>query len=109
MPRLAFRRIAGVLLLAAACHRDSASHRFVQSLRCGMDRAEVARIAAREGYDSSDAGWMQRSTANERLQSKELMLVDLTFREGKLTAVREGTYDPRTKRITYRSIDLCRK
>ena len=94
-----------VILGALACRRrDEERTEFARSLRCGMTREEVTRLARKLGYDPSDAGWMSRSTSKQ----KELTLLDLTFRDGRLVALREGHYDPRTKRTEHRTVDLCR-
>lgn len=71
-----------------------------------MTRDEVTRLAQHAGYDTSDPAWLSRAMSKKK--SKELTLVDLTFRSGGLVAVRTGVYDPRTKRVTYRTTDLCR-
>lgn len=92
------------LLLFAACNRQSAPPiSFVQSLRCGMTRDEVRQLARESGYDNSDATWFAR----ERRGSKQLSFVDLTFRADRLVAYRVDRYDPRTKRVERRSVDLC--
>jgi hypothetical protein len=41
------------------------------------------------------------------MKAKELSLVDLRFRGDRLVALTEGKYDPRTKRVEYRNVDLC--
>ncbi len=100
---------ACALLAAAACQREEARPpSFVQSLRCGMTRADVTRLAREGGYDNSDRSWLTRALARKSAASKELSLVDLTFRDGRLVAFREGRYVPRTKRVEYRTIDLCK-
>jgi hypothetical protein len=99
---------ACALLALAACHRDAGrSLSFVQSLRCGMTRAEVRRLAQEHGYNNSDKSWLTRSVTNESAKSKELNLVDLTFHGDRLVALREGRSDPHTKRVEYRDVDLC--
>ncbi|MGZ4778351.1 MAG: hypothetical protein ACXV5L_04095 [Thermoanaerobaculia bacterium] len=99
---------ACALLVIAGCHRDAARSRsFTDSLRCGMTRDDVTRIARQHGYNDSDASWLARATKNESQKSKELLLVDLTFRNGHLVAFRQGSYDPRSRRVAYRTIDLC--
>lgn len=99
--------VCACAVVALACHRHvSAPDSFAQSLRCGMTRADVTRLAKQRGYDRSDAQWLSRSASGARAR-KELMLVDLTFRAGRLVAIRENTYDPRTKRTESRTIDLC--
>lgn len=72
-----------------------------------MTRAEVRRLAREHDYNSSDASWLTRSSTDRSTSSKELSLIDLTFRGDRLVALREGTYDPRTKRVEYRNVDLC--
>lgn len=72
-----------------------------------MTRDEVTQLARQRGYNSSDAGWLARSTPSAEKKSKELILLDFTFRDGRLVAVKRGTYDPRTKQVAYRTIDLC--
>ena len=95
-----------LLVAIGACHRQTdSSAAFVDALRCGMTRDEVSRLAHEKGYNPSDASWLTRSAATKK--SEELTLVDLTFRQGKLVAVRQGRYDPRTNRVAYRTIDLC--
>ena len=97
-----------VLLASAACRRDAARPvSFAQSLRCGMTRAAVTRLARARGYNDSDKSWLERTASSESKNSKELMLVDLTFRGDRLVAFREGKYEPRTKRVEYRNVDLC--
>jgi hypothetical protein len=99
---------ACALLASAACHRDARpSLSFAQSLRCGMTRAEVTRLAREHGYNGSDESWLERAATRDSAKSKELSLVDLTFRGDRLVALREGKYDPRTKRVEHRSVDLC--
>ena len=80
---------------------------FVQSLRCGMTRDDVVKLAREKGYNGADAAWLSRSTAQPSKKREELSLIDLTFREGRLVAVREGKWDPRTQRVTYQLRDLC--
>jgi hypothetical protein len=72
-----------------------------------MTRVEVTRLAREHGYDSSDQSWLTRSATRQSMKSKELSLVDLSFRGDRLVALREGAYDPRTKRVEYRNVDLC--
>ena len=111
--RQCFRSVTGivaalVMIIAMACAREpEPSDAFVRALRCGMSRADVTRIARQHGYNPSDKSWMKRSTSRASSRSRQLTLVDLTFHDESLVAVREGTYDPRTKRTTYRTIDLC--
>jgi hypothetical protein len=101
---------ASALLASVACHRDGElSLSFVQSLRCGMTRAEVTRMAREHGYDGSDKSWLTRSATNQSKKAKELSLVDLRFRGDRLVALSEGKYDPRTKRVEYRNVDLCNR
>lgn len=97
-----------VLLVAlSGCHREASERSFVNSLRCGMTRDEVSQLARKHGYNPSDPSWLTRAAASQSKKSKELMLTDLTFRAGSLVAVRQGTYDPRTKRTTWKTTDLC--
>jgi hypothetical protein len=58
------------------------------------------------GYDRTDKSWLARSVTRSK-KSAELSFVDLTFRDDRLVALREGKYDPRTKRVEYRNVDLC--
>jgi len=97
--------LALALALGAACARKP----FVESLSCGMTRDEVARAAKEHGYDKSFQSWLTRTASDPASKSKELELADLTFRNGRLVAVRQGTYDPRSKKISYRTINLCEK
>jgi hypothetical protein len=101
--------LAAIAMLAcAACHRGAARVvPFSESLRCGMTRGEVTRLARAHGYNDSDQSWLARTASSESKKSKELMLVDLTFRGDRLVAFREGKYEPRTKRVEYRNVDLC--
>jgi|SRR5579872_4546789 len=92
-------------LLLTALAFGCAKPAFVSQLRCGMTRAEVTQIARKAGYDTSDPAWLSRAMSTKK--SEELTLVDLTFRNGGLVALRQGIYDPRTKRVTYRTTDLC--
>jgi hypothetical protein len=106
--RVAARIVAVPLLLVllVACRREASSTAsFVASLRCGMTREDVTRLARVHGYNSSDASWLTRSAGKT---SKQLTHVDLTFRQAGLVAVRQGTYDPRTKQVAYRTIELCK-
>jgi hypothetical protein len=73
-------------LLALACRRDDAKTSFVRSLRCGMTREEVIRLAHRTGYKRLAA-----APQNDRT------LLDLTFHEGKLVSAR----------VEHRTINLC--
>lgn len=106
---LKFHAIPIVLLLAfAACHRaEERRASYVQSLRCGMSRAEVTQLAHEHGYGDSDRNWLTRMLSRQPEKSKALTLVDLTFRGGRLVAYREGTWNPRTKHVDYRTVDLC--
>jgi len=72
-----------------------------------MTRADVTRVARERGYNASDQSWLTRSAADSSGKTKELSLVDLRFRGGRLVGLREGRYDPRTKRIEYHDVDLC--
>ncbi len=72
-----------------------------------MTRAEVRRLAHERGYGNSDQSWLTRSVASQSKTSKELSLVDLRFHGDVLVGLRVGTYDPRTKRVSYRDVDLC--
>lgn len=96
---------ASLLLAIGACRERSAPRSYVESLRCGMTRAEVTRLAHEHGYNGSDRNWLAR--AESRQASKELQFVDLTFRAGQLVSYREEVYDPRTKKPTYRTVELC--
>jgi hypothetical protein len=98
--------VAVVSVSFALCRRQP-QRSFVQSLQCGMTRAEVTRLAHERGYDNSDPSWLSRSLAGRSATSKELRLVDLRFHAGRLVGLRAGTYDPHTKRISYRNIELC--
>jgi hypothetical protein len=94
--------------IAAACQRDAdRALSFTQALRCGMTRSDVTRVARERGYNASDQSWLARSAADSSRKTKELSLVDLRFRGGRLVGLREGRYDPRTKRIEYHDVDLC--
>jgi hypothetical protein len=73
-----------------------------------MTREEVTRVAHQHGYDGSDKSWLARSATTASMKSKELSLVDLRFRGGRLTGLREGRYEPRTKRVEYHDLDLCK-
>ena len=111
-PRNRFRFGVALILCAlaasVACRKGAGrSISFVQSLRCGMTRAELQRLAREHGYNDSDKGWLTRSATNQSRKSNELSLVDLTFRSGHLVAYREGTYVPRTRRVQYRNVELC--
>ena len=64
-------------------------------------------MARERGYNASDQSWLTRSAANSSKKTKELSLVDLRFRDGRLVGLREGRYDPRTKRVEYQDVDLC--
>jgi hypothetical protein len=98
--------LAVCVLLASACKREAArSKSFVESLRCGMTPAEVTRLARDDGYNGSDRSWLTRKMSS--MKSKELSLVDLTFRGGRLVGFKEGRYVPGTRRIEYRSVNLC--
>jgi hypothetical protein len=100
--------LACALLVSSACHRKANPPvSFVQSLRCGMTRAEVTRLARDHGYNSSDPSWLTRSAGDKSAKSKELSFLDLTFRRDRLVAYREGKYAPGTKRIEHRNVDLC--
>ncbi|HEX9163792.1 MAG TPA: hypothetical protein VF980_18935 [Thermoanaerobaculia bacterium] len=108
--RFAARNVPVYLLIAivamSSCHRPHESQAtFVALLRCGMTRGEVSRLARERGYSNSDASWLTRSASKDTAKSKEL--IDLTFRDGRLVAVRQGTYDPRTRRIDYQTRALC--
>lgn len=72
-----------------------------------MTRAEVTRLAHERGYGNSDRSWLTRSVASQSKTSKELSLVDLRFHGDLLVGLKAGTYDPRTKRVSYRDVDLC--
>ena len=72
-----------------------------------MTRAEAARAARAQGYNDSDASWLTRTAPQAERTRKELTHVELTFHAGRLVALREGTYNPVTRRIDYRTIDLC--
>lgn len=98
--------VTAIPFFAAACHREAAPS-FEQSLRCGMTRAEVTRLAHEHGFGNSDQSWLTRSVASQSKKSKDLSLVDLRFHGDRLVGLRLGTYDPRTKRISYRDVDLC--
>ena len=97
--------MAVALIVCASCARKD--ERLVKSLRCGMTREEVARAAREHGYNKSSQSWLTRSASDPASKSKTLELADLTFRDGHLVAVRQGTYDPHTKKISYRTINLC--
>ena len=100
---------ASALLASVACRRDGErSLSFVGSLRCGMTRAEITRLAHEHGYDGSDKSWLARSAITESMKSKELSLVDLRFRGGRLVGLREGRYEPGTKRVEYHNLELCK-
>jgi len=98
---------ASALLLFAACPRHERPGSLAQSLRCGMTRAEVKRLAHQYGYDRSDESWLTRSVTKQSMKSKQLSHVDLRFHGDRLVGLREGRYDPGTKHVVYRDIDLC--
>lgn len=100
-----FVLVAACAIATAACRKAPPSASIVDSLRCGMTPAEVSRLATRRGYNSSDPSWLTRSAKRKPETEKELL--DFTFRDGGLAAVRVGTYDPRSRRVTYRTVDLC--
>ena len=101
--------LAVCVLLASACKREAArSKSFVESLRCGMTRAEVTRLARDNGYGDSDRSWLTRRISRGSIKSKELSLVDLSFRGGRLVGFKEGRYVPNTKRVEYHTVDLCK-
>ena len=97
--------IGVVLVTIASCRAKDEP--LVNSLRCGMTKDEVASAARNHGYNKSFPSWLTRSAADPKARSKELELADLTFRNGRLVAVRQGSYNPHTKKITYRTINLC--
>lgn len=108
--RLGFLLLAVcTLLTSSACHREAKRPvSFVESLRCGMTRTEVTRLAREHGYNDSDQSWLARSAGNESKKAKELSFLDLTFRSDRLVAFREEKYAPGTKRVEYRNVDLCK-
>ncbi len=108
MTRLRIVLLALAIALLAHCSaQDTGNSPFLDSLQCGMTRAEVSRLAHDKGYSDSDASWLTRSTQEPAKRSKNLELLDLTFEQGRLVGYREGTYDPKTKVTTYRTVDLC--
>ena len=70
-----------------------------------MTREQVTQLAREKGYKGSDPSWLARSAASGN--RKDLSLVDLTFHDSRLVALREERYDPRSRKIVYRTIDLC--
>lgn len=84
-------RICTMLLLSVlvlSCHRrENETHDFIHSLRCGMTKDQVIQIAHRTGYKKLAAA-----------RPNDATLLDLTFHEGKLVAVR----------VEHRTINLCR-
>lgn len=100
-----FRSLTALLAAALIACGGHEPPPFLRQLRCGMTREEVTRLARDAGYDTSDPAWLSRAMSTNK--SKELTLVDLTFRNGGLVAVREGVYDPRTKRVSYRTTNFC--
>jgi hypothetical protein len=70
-----------------------------------MTRAEAAQAARKYRYERSERSWLERSAAAGT--SNELSLADLTFRGDRLVALRMGTYDPLTRQVRYRDVDLC--
>jgi hypothetical protein len=100
--------IVVTLLSSAGCQRPpDAAPSFRESLRCGMTREQVTQLAREKGYKGSDPSWLARSAASPSGNRKDLSLVDLTFHEARLVALREEHYDPRSRKIVYRTIDLC--
>jgi len=99
--------IAVILLSSAVCQRPDAAQSFRDSLRCGMTREQVTQLAREKGYKGSDPSWLARSAASPSGNRKDLSLVDLTFHDSRLVALREERYDPRARKIVYRTIDLC--
>lgn len=100
--------IVALLLSPVGCRqRADESASFRESLRCGMTREQVTQLARVKGYKGSDPSWLARSAASPSGNRKDLSLVDLTFHDSRLVALREGRYDPRARRIVYRTIDLC--
>lgn len=73
-----------------------------------MTRMEVGRLAGEYGFDRSDKSWLARS-AGKAGNASELNLIDLTFRSGQLVAYEESRYDPRTKKMQSRTVDLCER
>jgi len=100
--------IAVILLSSDGCRRrPDAAQSFRDSLRCGMTREQVTQLAREKGYKGSDPSWLARSAASPSGNRKDLSLVDLTFHDSRLVALREERYDRRAKKIVYRTIDLC--
>jgi hypothetical protein len=98
------------LLALAGCRRESQPpSSFVASLRCGMTRSEVTQLAEKLGYNSSDKSWLSRAAAKPTMKNKDLSLVDLTFRDGKLAGYREGRAVAGSNRIEYHDVDLCKR
>ena len=76
-------------VLAMSCHRrENETNSFIRSLRCGMTKEEVIRLARQTGYKK-----LATARPNDRT------LLDLTFHEGKLVAVR----------VEHRTINLCQR
>lgn len=76
-------------VLAMSCYRrENETNSFIRSLRCGMTKEEVIRLARQTGYKKLAA-----ARPNDRT------LLDLTFHEGKLVAVR----------VEHRTINLCQR
>jgi hypothetical protein len=97
-----------ILIGPVGCQRrPDAAQSFRESLRCGMTREQVTQLAREKGYKGSDASWLARSAASPSGTRKDLSLVDLTFHDSRLVALREEHYDPRLRRVVYRTIDLC--
>ncbi len=85
--RMCVMLLLSVLLLS--CHRRShETNAFIRSLRCGMTRDEVIRLAHQTGYKKLAAA-----------QPSDATLLDLTFHNGKLVAVR----------VEHRTINLCQR
>ncbi len=102
--------IAGFVILISpvGCQRrPDAAQSFREALRCGMTREQVTQLAREKGYKGSDPSWLARSAASPSGNRKDLSMVDLTFRDSRLVALREEHYDPRSRRVVYRTIDLC--
>lgn len=100
--------IVAILLGSVGCRqRADESASFRASLRCGMTREQVTQLAREKGYKGSDPSWLARSAARQSGNRKDLSLVDLTFHDSRLVALREEHYDPRSRKIVYRTIDLC--
>ncbi len=104
-------RVLLFILLAtlADCRHDwNEAEAFASSLRCGMTRDDVLRLAGKHGVEHPDRSIYEQDDGAVTVKPGELDFVDIWFQAGEAVAVQPGNYVAFTTGMEYGPIcPLC--